>query len=344
MFLIRPLALATLAAAVVILGACSAPVTSSVDPGGLRSSTATRSLSPNSTPSIYAATLPRFGVAAVSRDRSASWVSPEATVRPIVYVSDYDKGVVYIYRQKGKNQAPIGKLTGFTNPQGLHVTDTDDLYVCSSGSQQIFAFHRGAKTPFATLTDPGQEPTGVSVDGSGVVYVTNLGTNTISVYSGGSTTPTSTITDANASSVYFIAADFTGQLYVTYVKRTGAGLQAGAVDEIASGVTTTLPIALAFPGGIALDHHDNLMIVDQFVPSIATYAPPYTGGPTGVIHMTGDPVTFALNFSGTALWDANASNLDAEAYSVPGGTLLDSTSKSGLSLPIGAAVDPRIRT
>jgi hypothetical protein len=85
---------------------------------------------------------------------------------------------------------------------------------------------------------------------------------------------------------------------------------------------------------------------DQLALTISTYAPPYTGPPTNVMALTGDPVSFALTSNEQAIWDANATNVVGEEYSylndpsAPPGTLLDVTSNSGLSTPIDAACDP----
>jgi hypothetical protein len=105
-------------------------------------------------------------------------------------------------------------------------------------------------------------------------------------------------------------------------------------------------MALSFPGGVKVDKNDNLLMIDQLAVTVSTYAPPYTSPPTNVLTLTGDPISFAHTSNEQAIWDANAVNLDGEEYSYlnnpsgPPGTLLDTTSTSGLATPIDAGCDP----
>jgi hypothetical protein len=273
-----------------------------------------------------------------------SWISPRALMQPLVYISDFSNDVVNIYLQAGKNQTPVGVLSGLANPQGLHVSRNGDLYVVLSGAAMIQVYHRGQTTPFETLNDSstGAEAVSVTVDSKGKVYVGHLGANIISVFAKGSLTPTHTITDPHASSLFFIAADSIGNVFASNFDSNGIG----HVDVFSRGKVKQLPMTLLFPGGVKVDKNDNLLVDDQSALTISTYAPPYTSPPTNVMTLTGDPVSFTLTSSEQAIWDANAVNVDGEEYSYlnnpsgPPGTLLDVTSTSGLSIPIDAACDP----
>jgi hypothetical protein len=277
-----------------------------------------------------------------------SWMSPQAKITPIVYVSDFSNGVVQIYDQKGKGQSAIGSISGLANPQGMWVVrSSGDLYVTQSGADNVNVYHRGSTTPFETLTDLASngEVVSVCVDGAGNTYVGHLGASKISVFAAGSTSPTATLTDPNASSIFFITCDANGNLFLTYFDVNGVG----HADEYSGGTFTQLPFTLSFPGGIQLDRNENLLVDDQLVPSISTYAPPYTSAPLSTFTLTGDPVNFSLSGIGWAVWDANAVNLAGEryAYNGPGGTnpngpfgtLIESTSTAGFATPISAYTD-----
>lgn len=276
-----------------------------------------------------------------------SWMSPQAKFIPIVYVSDFSNGVVQVFNQKGKNQAAVGVISGLSSPQGLWVQRaTGDLYVVQSGAAVITGYHRGSTTSFISLNDSsvGAEAVSVAFTPAGDGYVAHLGSNIISHYAPGATTPTDTFTDTNASSTFFITADSTGELFITYFDTGGIG----RVDEIVAGTPTQLPITLSFPGGIQLDKNENLLVDDQLVPSISTYAPPYTSVLSSFT-LTGDPVNFSLSGIGWAVWDANAVNLAGERYAyngpggtnpnAPNGTLIESTSTAGFAIPISAYCD-----
>jgi hypothetical protein len=276
-----------------------------------------------------------------------SFMSPQVKITPVVYVSDFSAGTVSVFDQKGKNQTAIGVISGLANPQGEWVQRASgDLYVVQSGAALITGYHRGSTTSFISLNDSsvGAEAVSVAFTPAGDGYVAHLGSNIISHYAPGATTPTDTFTDTNASSTFFITADTSGELFITYFDSGGIG----RVDEIVAGTPTQLPITLSFPGGIQLDKNENLLVDDQLVPSISTYAPPYSSVLSSFT-LTGDPVNFSLSGIGWAVWDANAVNLAGEryAYSGPGGTnpnapngtLIESTSTSGFSVPISAYCD-----
>ena len=75
----------------------------------------------------------------------------------IEYISDFSNNVINIYKGRFAGQAPCGQISssGMVNPQGMFVkASTHDLYVANTGGHDIFVFHRGARRPFKSYTDP----------------------------------------------------------------------------------------------------------------------------------------------------------------------------------------------
>jgi hypothetical protein len=94
----------------------------------------------------------------------------------IEYLSDYSNNVVNIYFGKFAGQAPCGQIASLSHPQGMFVKgSTHDLYVANTGANDVVVFHRHAKTPYKTYTDPGvQNPDDVTVARDGTVIAANI--------------------------------------------------------------------------------------------------------------------------------------------------------------------------
>src|SRR5579864_4611384 len=114
--------------------------------------------------------------------------SPDTGTTPILYVAQYGSNAIQIYDQAGTNQSPIGTLTSsLSGPWGLFVTGTEDLYVANLAGADVVIFHKGATSPYKTLSDPGELPVIAVVDSTGTVYVANNkttrgGPGSVSVY------------------------------------------------------------------------------------------------------------------------------------------------------------------
>lgn len=112
---------------------------------------------------------------ATHAERRTSWMLTEARSENLLYVSDDDNRVVDVYSYPRGDK--VGQITGFSNPEGLCVDNTGDIFVVNvvqSGSSKIVEFAHGGKAPTQTLSDPGEWPEGCAVSATtGDLAVTN---------------------------------------------------------------------------------------------------------------------------------------------------------------------------
>jgi len=104
---------------------------------------------------------PRAAISA-HRDLERSWMSPSAKWDSLLYVSDGEADVVYVYTYpKGKL---VGKLVGFNEPSGLCSDTKGNVWITNYNGDNIIEYAHGGTKPIATLSDPGTGPNGCSVD------------------------------------------------------------------------------------------------------------------------------------------------------------------------------------
>jgi hypothetical protein len=288
------------------------------------------------------------------RVTTRSWLNHVPPSNPLLYISDYSTDVVNIYTQAGSGQTPIGQITGLNEPQGLWVDINQNLWVANTAAFTLQAYHRGATTPFRTLTDPNGYPAGVCGNNNrALVYGTDITTleygagQTINVYARGATSPTSVLTDSNASSLYECAVDSKGNLFVSLSSINYP--YGGEIDEFLKGSTTPIALItnLIYPIGITLDKYDALSVADAFYGSspyyyseLYIYDKPYTYGPALSTAGTGLIVETALRKNQTQIWGADATNLVGQQWSYPNFRLGNATSNEGLEYPDGLALSP----
>ncbi len=152
----------------------------------------------------------------------------------VLYAASYNN-TVQIFNEGSLHQGACGSITGLSNPQGLFVDASGDLWVVNQGPKQVLEFAPGGSSPTLTLSDPSGYPVDVAVDNhSGTVYVSNFFQNgsapgVIEVYPKGATSPTATLSDPNMAYAFYDALDDKGNLYVTYLE--GGNFAPGQVDE-----------------------------------------------------------------------------------------------------------------
>lgn len=95
----------------------------------------------------------------------ASSSAPQAKrCKQRLYVSSYKLNYVAIYCVKGKNQAPIGKITGgIDGPEGLAIDAKGNLYVTNTVGNDVAEYARGSTKPAFTYTTDLHAPAGVAV-------------------------------------------------------------------------------------------------------------------------------------------------------------------------------------
>lgn len=287
----------------------------------------------------------RFGGTHVRHPRARAWISPAATLQPLLYGSSYDGGFINVYPQKGSNQAPIGQLsTGLLSPQGMHVDGRHRLWVANTNAFTVVGFERGATSPFVTLQDPNYYPLQVATDSHGTVYASNAESTTgppgnVTVWARGHRKPTATLTYANFQIVLGVGVDAHDNVFVSYIPTSGPP----AMVEFPAGSQTGQPVNVqnANVGEMTFDSAGNL-VMETLQNTLGVWAPPFDGSPTRTLGVFGNEPT--LNKAERKVWVAyaNYSTPHILGYNYDTGLLLDTISSgwSNTAIPIGVALDP----
>jgi DNA-binding beta-propeller fold protein YncE len=256
----------------------------------------------------------------------------------VLYAASYNN-TVQIFNEGALHQGACGSITGLSNPQGLFVDSSGDLWVVNQGPKQVLEFPPGGQMPMLTLSDPSGYPVDVAVDNhSGTVYVSNFFQNgsapgVIEVYPKGATSPTATLSDPNMQYAFYDAVDDKGNLYVTYLE--GGNFAPGQVDEWigGTGTPTNLGITLKAPGGIATTKTGALLICDQAAPACGSF----TRGSTTMTKLfatkESDPFAVALGRTDMRAYVEDPGSGDFYAYMYPGP---DRRPSSAIAVPGGA--------
>jgi len=286
----------------------------------------------------------------VSRpDTSAGFVNASAPSKGEVFVSDAALGDVFLFSAAGKPEALI---TGFSEPQGLGVDSTGNLYVANTNLSDIVVYKTDYKTIKETLDDSGQYPVDVKYDvRTGLIGVTNIisasgGPGSVSFFAKGSTSPCATVYNKNWARIYFGAFAAGGDFFVdgedpngnTLVGVVHGGCSATGISTLSTGN------AISFPGGVQVTPNNEIAIDDQIAGAVYTYAHPTNnslGSPlsTAFLSGSGDTVEFTFHRTADALWTADAELLSSFKFPYPAGGSPSKTI-SGLLEPIGVAENP----
>ena len=278
------------------------------------------------------------------RVATPSSFSPNATGKPLIFVSDENTNVVNIFLQARKNKM-VGQITALNEPNVLATDAAGNLYITNENGANVPIFappYTGA--PKLTLDDTGYFPFGVAVSPRGVVGVANvctapscpLSSANVTLYAKNSTTPCATVADPAAFRyIYNDAFDDKGNLYIVGDNTSNASV----IGEVTGGckakaimlLTTGNPISLA--GAIHVDRADRIAILqgESGQQTIDAYNAPQMGSlgyPVVTCHLTplnGYPnaiVDFAFRTTGHDLYAlaANGGNSYVVAkYDYPAG-------------------------
>jgi sugar lactone lactonase YvrE len=204
-------------------------------------------------------------VAEIRRDTGRSWMASGAAQSTLLYVSDIGTDDVYVYNYG--NDALVGTLTGFDEPQGACVDAAGNIWITNTKAAEILEYAHGGTTPIATLSDPGEYPAGCAVDSTtGNLAVTNIYTTTgqpgdVLIYPGASGAP-ATYTDPSFYAYYFCGYDQKGNLFVDGRDPAGDFTFAKLPSGANSFTAITLNKTIYFPGGVEWDGKD-IAVGDQ---------------------------------------------------------------------------------
>jgi DNA-binding beta-propeller fold protein YncE len=187
--------------------------------------------------------------------RGASWMAPQATQQPLIYVSSVLTNDVYVYSYS--THQLVGTLTGFNTPYGLCVDKSGDVWVANDGASQLLEYAHGGSSPIGTLSDTGEYPEGCAVDpATGNLAVANFssksGGGNVAIYANAKGTPR-TYTDPSIVNYRFCGYDAKGNLFVDGVD-TSSVFVLGELPKGSSSFTN-IPVkqTIEWPGGVQWD-------------------------------------------------------------------------------------------
>jgi sugar lactone lactonase YvrE len=253
-----------------------------------------------------------------------------------LYVSSYRLNYVAIYCTKGRNQAPIGKITtGVSGPEGASVDLKGNLYVTNTNANTVTEYAPGGSDPSFTYSGLGS-PAGVAVDAKRNVYVTSLSPPSLTVFAQKSNAPKLKIT--NLAFPIDVALDRAANVYVTTYTATFGN---GEIIEYSPGSTqgTNLGIVTKEPGGIALDRAGDIVTADQGLPGVLVFPPGKTQPKNTFAGNTLDPDPVRFSRKEKQVYVGDAVGNAVYVYDFPSGKLVD-TITDGVDGPNGLALDP----
>lgn len=252
------------------------------------------------TPQVGVPATVQHAALAVRTDAGPGWMA-RSLPSHIVYLSDEGGQTVYLFPQRGQNQAPVGKITsGLAAPNGLFVDASENLYVCNFGGGTVTVYHRGKLTPYRTLTGAGSA-IDVVVGLDGWVYVSDWDSGSagrLLEYAPKHDKPSKIV--AVNGGPEGLALDKNDDLFLAYNDVTAGD---GEVLEFKPKSTTgtNLGIHIGNAGGATIDSKQNLLVVDQNVPGVDVFPP---GATKPSKQITGFSLAFdiALTSDDARLW------------------------------------------
>lgn len=108
---------------------------------------------------LVAAALAGCSFSSMSQIPAASPLSPNASSKTLVYVSDYSSVLVYAY----ETGTQVGKLDYFNHAAGSCTDAAGDVYVANDGDADVIEFSHGGTKP-KYIVDPSPYPVDCAID------------------------------------------------------------------------------------------------------------------------------------------------------------------------------------
>jgi hypothetical protein len=189
----------------------------------------------------------------------------------LLYVSDNATDNVDVYSYVRRKL--VGKLAGFSDPDGLCVDKAGDVFVPDSVADVIVEYAHGGTTPIQTLTDL-DEPVSCSVDPTTGNLAVVDGGPAVSVYTNAQGNPTQ-YTDPNLNRLSYAGYDGSGNLFVDGYS-PGSNSEVDVLPSDSSTFTRiNVNVSFVIPGDVHWDgqHLDiaeqasQPQVIDQFTMS-----------------------------------------------------------------------------
>jgi hypothetical protein len=285
------------------------------------------------------------GRALPHRDRAKEpgWLSPEAiSGKGLLYVGAATNagGEVLIFKQRGNNQRPIGRITqGIEDALGVFVDKRRNLYAANVLNGTVTVSPPGGTAPFETLTGAGA-PDNVVVGSDGSVYVSNLGNlndpqkgaGSVLEYRKGETTPSKTIVAFTTRGTYpeGLALDSSDNLYVAFDHPTAGSKPQGEVLKFTQGAPNglNLGIHVGYALGLTIDKSNDLLLVDGNSNCVDVFPPGSTAPSQQICGFRQAAIDgVALNRSNSELWVTNGFWSYIYGVTYPAGKIVDTISQ-----------------
>jgi hypothetical protein len=243
---------------------------------------------------------------------------------------------------KNGTYTPLGTITsGLNGPDGIWVDQLGNVYATNVIGKNVTEYAKNHTTVAYTYSAGLGDPITVTSDLHGNVFVGdyNFSANGfINEYKQHHNTVVATC--APGGGVEGLAVDTNGDVFAAYnVNGGGSANLVRYKHGLAGCHGTLLGVTLHFAGGMVLDSHHDLIVVDQTAPGVDVIKPPYTSVSTtfGV----SQPFRVGLNKANTLLFVCEPNKTDVEVLKYPSGTLQTTVGTSnGLSGAEGVTDEP----
>jgi hypothetical protein len=253
--------------------------------------------------------------------------------------------IVGVYPAYRSNPPPLREITsGVDAPAGMAVDALGNLYVCNNDTSNVSVYKRGATAPFVTYTHGVANPVDVAVAADESVFVANY-SSTVTVYPKGSVDPSRTLKGPPGEAPLGIAFDSGGNVFVSYVKRTGSG---GSIYEYAPGQDAGSDLGIVFSGwphGVAVDPQGNLLVAVSKAPrgSYIEIFPPGSTQRKQLITAGRQLFMLALDKHSRRLYAADFGTGNGDGgvfeFAYPSGTLITKDDQGPAGSAYGVAID-----
>jgi hypothetical protein len=230
-----------------------------------------------------------------------------------------------------------GAITsGISDPDGIWVDDKGHLYVTSPTSSYIDEYRtKAGSSPIFTYSSGISDPIDVTTDRKGNVYEADNWGPYVAELGQKSNTVIATCTPGG--NVEGVAIDKRGDVFVDSVVSGDSSKIVEYKGGLAGCNATPLPISLVFVGGMAIDKNNNLIVCDQYGPTVDVIDPPYRKINRTLGSGWGTPFHVRISQKNDEIYVSDPKNFDVSVLAYPSGsTIATLGSSNGIVSPAGA--------